>query len=63
MSDKNDAKERHRCICPVCMSWLSEHPDPVLKREGWVRCASCRYSEKRTILDIKNNKDDLKKDS
>lgn len=40
-------ENRHPCICPVCMGWISEHIDPLLKKEGWFKCRSCGYSEKR----------------
>jgi len=43
-------------VCPHCMGWLSEHHDPKLKRNGWVKCNTCSFSRKN----IKENMHDKK---
>jgi uncharacterized Zn finger protein (UPF0148 family) len=27
------------------MGWLSEHQDPFLKKEGWLKCGTCGYTK------------------
>lgn len=32
-------------ICPHCLGWMSEHPDYKLKKAGWIKCNTCRFSK------------------
>lgn len=45
-----------KSVCPKCMSWMLDHDDPKLRRDGWKMCRSCGFSKKN----IKDNMQDKK---
>lgn len=48
-------------ICPRCMSWLENHRDEKLKRDGWKRCISCAYTVRFEKLSQKEKSNQLDK--